>query len=60
MCNPLTCCTQCYCQNYGLCGMKCTEDKCKGQYELPPYSTLPKGWPQTGWRGEDRQWGGQP
>lgn len=50
----------CYCQNYGLCDMKCDADKCDGQYILPPFSTLPKGWPHLGWKGEDRNWKGLP
>lgn len=51
---------ECYCQNYGMCDMKCDEEKCNGQYALPPYSTLPKGWPRIGWKNEDRQWDGLP
>ncbi|KAI1037335.1 hypothetical protein LB503_008858 [Fusarium chuoi] len=50
----------CYCQNYGMCDLKCEADKCEGQYTLPPFSTLPKGWPQLGWKGENRGWKGQP
>ncbi|KAF4980756.1 hypothetical protein FZEAL_3311 [Fusarium zealandicum] len=51
---------ECYCQNYGMCNMKCEADKCEGQYILPPFSTLPKGWPRLGWKGEDRGYSGQP
>ncbi|KAM5362677.1 hypothetical protein ACJZ2D_012422 [Fusarium nematophilum] len=50
----------CYCQNYGMCNMKCEDDKCESQYILPPFSTLPKGWPRLGWKGEDRGWSGLP
>jgi len=48
----------CYCKNYGMCNMKCEEDKCDGQYTLPPYASLPNGWPMLGWNGEDRHWSG--
>ncbi|CAM1505157.1 Fc.00g107940.m01.CDS01 [Cosmosporella sp. VM-42] len=51
---------ECYCQTYGLCDMKCEENGCDNQYLLPPYATLPKGWPQLGWKGEDRGWSGLP
>ncbi|KAJ4141646.1 hypothetical protein NW768_000862 [Fusarium equiseti] len=51
---------ECYCQNYGMCDMQCEADKCESQYTLPPFSTLPKGWPQIGWKGENRGWQGQP
>lgn len=43
-----------------MCDMTCEADKCDGQYVLPPFSTLPKGWPRLGWKGEDRHWTGQP
>ncbi len=41
----------CYCETFGLCGeeMKCTEGACEGRYTLPPFSTMPKGWPEKGW-----------
>jgi hypothetical protein len=50
----------CYCKLYGLCDLKCDSDKCEGQYTLPPFATLPKGWPQVGWKNEDRHWTGLP
>ena len=50
----------CYCKTYGLCGMDCDRDKCSGQYTLPPYSTLPQGWPKIGWDNEHRAWDGPP
>ncbi|KAI9166537.1 hypothetical protein HJFPF1_02644 [Paramyrothecium foliicola] len=37
---------ECYCNMYGMCDMKCETDKCENQYILPPFATLPKGWPQ--------------
>jgi len=49
----------CYCKLYGLCDMECEKDKCQGQYLLPPFSTLPEGWPKRGWKGEDRGWTGE-
>ncbi|KPM43652.1 hypothetical protein AK830_g2864 [Neonectria ditissima] len=52
--------SDCYCQNYGMCDLKCDADKCDGQYILPPFSTLPKEWPHKGWKNEDRQWSGLP
>lgn len=51
---------ECYCQTYGLCGMKCDKTGCSGQYTLPPFSTLPQGWPKIGWDNEDRGWDGLP
>lgn len=51
---------ECYCQTYGICDKKCDERSCDNQYILPPYATLPKGWPHLGWKGEDREWSGQP
>jgi hypothetical protein len=51
---------ECYCKMYGMCDMKCDADKCENQYILPPYATLPKGWPQLGWNAEDRHWTGLP
>jgi hypothetical protein len=49
---------ECYCRLYGLCDMRCDQDKCDGQYKLPPFSTLPEGWPKIGWDKEDRHWEG--
>ncbi|KAH0155825.1 hypothetical protein KCU67_g8551, partial [Aureobasidium melanogenum] len=43
----------CYCKVYGLCDLHCDEEgKCHEQYTLPPYSTLPQGWPWYGWDGQ--------
>ncbi|KAJ3482342.1 hypothetical protein NLG97_g7594 [Lecanicillium saksenae] len=50
----------CYCKQYGMCHrLDCGEESCPGQYDLPRYSTLPKGWPVLGWDGEDRHWSGE-
>jgi hypothetical protein len=47
---------ECYCKTFGLCNLSCpTERECEGRYTLPPFSTLPKGWPYVGWDHEDRQ-----
>ncbi|VUC20656.1 unnamed protein product [Clonostachys rosea] len=51
---------QCYCRLYGLCDLDCEQDECEGQYYLPPFSTLPRGWPMIGWNKEDRNWHGPP
>ncbi|KAI0808767.1 hypothetical protein GGR55DRAFT_696476 [Xylaria sp. FL0064] len=51
----------CYCNVFGLCDMAvsaCQEDSCDGRYVLPPYSTLPKGWPLVGWEQEARNFTG--
>ncbi|CEJ82107.1 hypothetical protein VHEMI02195 [[Torrubiella] hemipterigena] len=48
----------CYCEMYGLCRLKCSQGDCEGQYRLPPYATLPPGWPKFGWSGEERDWSG--
>ncbi|KAK4122640.1 hypothetical protein N657DRAFT_646353 [Parathielavia appendiculata] len=32
----------CYCNLYGLCNLTCSEIGCRGQYDLPKYSTLPR------------------
>lgn len=40
---------ECYCETFGLCNETCYEDRCEGRYILPPYSTMPKGWPEEGW-----------
>lgn len=34
----------CYCNVFGMCDLVCDKGKCKGQYELPPYSSMPPGW----------------
>lgn len=50
----------CYCKQYGMCHRPdCDEEQCPGQYDLPRYATLPKGWPMFGWDGEDRHWHGE-
>ncbi|KAF2122862.1 hypothetical protein BDV96DRAFT_639420 [Lophiotrema nucula] len=47
---------ECYCNVFGLCDIECPDkDKCPGRYILPPYSTLPDGWPNAGWDKEERQ-----
>lgn len=46
---------ECYCNVFGLCNLDCVgPDSCEGRYILPPYSTLPLGWPYKGWEGEDQ------
>ncbi|KAJ4305821.1 hypothetical protein N0V90_001353 [Kalmusia sp. IMI 367209] len=46
----------CYCKVFGLCELECDEQgSCPGQYVLPPYSTLPEGWPYRGWFHEYRE-----
>jgi hypothetical protein len=45
----------CYCRVYGYCDLDCKDggDKTCGQrWPFPPYSSLPKGWPFVGWKGE--------
>ncbi|MCJ1282176.1 hypothetical protein MMC26_001499 [Xylographa opegraphella] len=44
----------CYCHSWGLCALECSRAECMGRYVLPPYSTLPEGWPRVGWGGEER------
>lgn len=45
----------CYCKVFGMCELQCPSDGvCDGVYTLPPYSTLPAGWPRLGWDGELR------
>jgi hypothetical protein len=37
----------------------CTEDSCGVErYTLPPFSTLPEGWPVVGWDKEQRNFTG--
>ncbi|KAJ5088997.1 Lipase class 3 [Penicillium argentinense] len=44
---------ECYCNVFGLCDLDCPVDgQCDGRYVLPPYSSLPKGWPYIGWKGQ--------
>ncbi|KAI0382388.1 hypothetical protein F5Y04DRAFT_279678 [Hypomontagnella monticulosa] len=45
---------ECYCNVFGLCDLSCSESSCDGRYVLPPYSTLPEGWPLIGWDHEYR------
>lgn len=45
----------CYCKTFGLCGLKCDERSCDGRYILPPYATMPMGWPYVGWDREPRE-----
>ncbi|TQS32877.1 hypothetical protein Golomagni_06794, partial [Golovinomyces magnicellulatus] len=50
---------ECYCKTYGLCNLpKCNEKGCEGQYILPKFSNLPKGWPKIGWDKQPREWSG--
>ncbi|KAI2627149.1 hypothetical protein GGS21DRAFT_255716 [Xylaria nigripes] len=48
----------CYCNVFGLCDMPCNAGSCTGRYTLPPYSTLPEGWPLLGWDQEERTFSG--
>ncbi|KAF2757811.1 hypothetical protein EJ05DRAFT_477026 [Pseudovirgaria hyperparasitica] len=48
--------SECYCNVFGLCDLECyKDDSCEGRYALPPYSTLPKGWPRLDWNGKPRE-----
>ncbi|KAI0391894.1 hypothetical protein F5Y17DRAFT_478245 [Xylariaceae sp. FL0594] len=49
---------ECYCNVFGHCNLTCTETGCESRYTLPPYSTLPKGWPKIGWDKEERNFTG--
>ncbi|KAJ5104333.1 hypothetical protein NUU61_001680 [Penicillium alfredii] len=52
---PVYCPTaqECYCQVFGLCDLECRSDgSCHNRYALPPYSSLPDGWPYIGWNGQ--------
>ncbi|KAL4914459.1 hypothetical protein BDW62DRAFT_143934 [Aspergillus aurantiobrunneus] len=54
---------ECYCKTFGLCDLTCPNvDACNDRYQLPRYSTLPKGWPYIGWLGQkqDPSKGGLP
>ncbi|KAK2763215.1 hypothetical protein FQN54_009851 [Arachnomyces sp. PD_36] len=43
----------CYCNVFGLCDLTCNRaGDCEGRYTLPPYSTMPQGWPEKGWDGK--------
>ncbi|OAX83515.1 hypothetical protein ACJ72_02130 [Emergomyces africanus] len=45
----------CYCKQFGFCNLTCPDrGYCDGRYTMPPYSTLPKGWPDIGWDGKPR------
>ncbi|KAH7132168.1 hypothetical protein B0J11DRAFT_219181 [Dendryphion nanum] len=45
----------CYCKVFGLCGLECPDNgSCSGRYLLPPFASLPRGWPLIGWKGESR------
>ncbi|KAI1357845.1 hypothetical protein F5Y08DRAFT_333579 [Xylaria arbuscula] len=49
----------CYCNVFGLCTeLLCKNDACEGRYTLPPYSSLPQGWPLVGWEQEERNFTG--
>ncbi|KAJ6131741.1 hypothetical protein N7471_006956 [Penicillium samsonianum] len=44
---------ECYCKVFGLCNLTCPwEGGCDDRYSLPPFSSLPKGWPDIGWKGQ--------
>ncbi|KAI8950093.1 hypothetical protein F4801DRAFT_550303 [Xylaria longipes] len=49
---------ECYCNVFGLCDIPCNDDSCSGRYTLPPFSSLPKGWPLVGWEQEQRNFTG--
>lgn len=45
--------SECYCKVFGLCDLDCpNEGVCNDRYVLPPFSSLPKGWPYVGWKGQ--------
>ncbi|KAL1964352.1 hypothetical protein VTN77DRAFT_7037 [Rasamsonia byssochlamydoides] len=55
--------SECYCKVFGLCDLTCNDvESCEGRYVLPPFSTLPEGWPYVGWKGQpqDPSKGGLP
>ncbi|KAJ5908680.1 hypothetical protein N7495_001362 [Penicillium taxi] len=44
---------ECYCNVFGLCDLNCPDKgSCDDRYALPPFSTLPEGWPFLGWKGQ--------
>jgi len=45
---------ECYCRVFGACDLECETSSCSGRYILPPFSSLPQGWPLVGWEGESR------
>ncbi|TRX87772.1 hypothetical protein FHL15_011329 [Xylaria flabelliformis] len=49
---------ECYCNVFGFCDIPCSDDSCTGRYTLPPFSSLPKGWPLVGWQEEERNFTG--
>ncbi|RYP72215.1 hypothetical protein DL771_004345 [Monosporascus sp. 5C6A] len=49
---------ECYCKTFDICDSTCSEGACDGRYTLPPYSTLPDGWPLVDWEHEDRNFTG--
>ncbi|OJJ44001.1 hypothetical protein ASPZODRAFT_72227 [Penicilliopsis zonata CBS 506.65] len=54
---PVHCPTaqECYCKVFGLCDLSCPgQGACAGRYILPPYSSLPQGWPYIGWKGQQQ------
>lgn len=44
---------ECYCKVFGLCNLSCDQGSC-GLFILPPFSSLPDGWPYVGWDKEPR------
>lgn len=53
---PVHCPTarECYCKVFGVCDLDCKSEGDCQRYDLPPYSTLPNGWPYIGWGGVPR------
>ncbi|KAJ5716654.1 Lipase class 3 [Penicillium malachiteum] len=46
---------ECYCNVFGLCNLNCPNDgSCDNRYVLPPFASLPKGWPFKGWKGQEQ------
>ncbi|KAF2643943.1 hypothetical protein P280DRAFT_392117 [Massarina eburnea CBS 473.64] len=45
---------ECYCKVFGLCNLDCKDESSCGHYILPPFSSLPEGWPYVGWDKEQR------
>ncbi|KAK4447111.1 hypothetical protein QBC34DRAFT_410452 [Podospora aff. communis PSN243] len=52
--------SDCYCKVYGLCNLRCDANQCDKRYLLPKVATLPSGWPNFGWDGEERSFSGPP
>ncbi|KAG5291498.1 DUF3431 superfamily domain-containing protein [Histoplasma ohiense] len=55
--DPVHCPTasECYCKQYGYCNISCRNiGTCEGRYTMPPFASLPRGWPDFGWDGKPR------